>query len=512
MPRRLLVALLLIALLPIGVAGWLGGRLAAEEQGRVEARFADLLQQRLGDYIAGIDQLLAARGRRVGNQLQGIARQPDPMTALRRAGLSHTFWQAADGRLLLPNRDGALSEGEQAFLQRTDAIWRDRVLLSSAVPAESGSDARNPEGASGWYGWHWGNGLNLLFWLRLPDGSVMGSEIDQLALLAEVIAFLPSDGEKGGRIRLLDARGRILYQWGSHEPAEGEAPRAQRPLNPPLEGWRLEYLTTAPAGGTGERLQLLSGLGALGVALLGLLLYLFRELTRAMREARERVSFVNQVSHELKTPLTNIRLYAELLAEDLEGDDETGRRIAVIVAETHRLSRLIGNVLSFARGQRGALRLHRQEIIPDQVVRDVVEQFRPALSDAGIAISLELRADRSVSLDPDAVAQILGNLIGNVEKYAAGGGALAVTSRVADGALAIGVSDRGPGIPKAHRRKLFRPFYRIRSDLTEGVSGTGIGLSIARELARLHGGDLVLVSAEGPGATFRLTIPLPEPG
>ena len=115
-----------------------------------------------------------------------------------------------------------------------------------------------------------------------------------------------------------------------------------------------------------------------------------------------------------------------------------------------------------------------------------------------------------MQLDADALEQILGNLISNVEKYAAAGGRMEIVSRQEDSQTTIVVADRGPGIPAAVRGKIFRPFYRV-SDRIEGTTGTGIGLSIARKLARMHGGDVVLLPCES-GARFQVQLDTPKSG
>ncbi len=531
MRTKLLIALLMIVLVPLGAAGWFGLQSAAQEQERNERRFRDLQQQRLRDTARLIDQLVLQYRRTLTRETGALA-QMNP-SALRDLLPTHPvitqfFLLDRSGKLRYPEPEGLLSKSEQAFLQRTGTIWEDHTLLHQTpnkqttpddrMPATKASVAKGSPTASsgdahGWYSWHWGNGLNLLFWRRLPDGRIAGAELDRLGLLADLIAQLPDsrDSAANERLRLLDSRNRILYQWGGLEPGENISPDAKLTLTPPLQSWRLTYHGDVRNTGTGQaaRFQIVSGLVALTLVVILGLIYLYRELTRTMREASQRVNFVNQVSHELKTPLTNIRMYAELLRADLEDQPEE-ERAKVIVAETQRLSRLIGNVLSFARGRRKALRLHLVEMALDECVKTVLDAFLPTLEQRGIQVETHLAAPAPVRLDPDAVVQIIGNLLSNVEKYAANDGFASVSTRQDEQSVELEVADRGPGIAAAHRKRLFQPFYRIRSDLSEGVSGTGIGLAISRELARLHGGDLVLAEAER-GARFVLTLPGDNP-
>lgn len=249
------------------------------------------------------------------------------------------------------------------------------------------------------------------------------------------------------------------------------------------------------------------GSGSVLVMALGWLFH--RESTRAMREAQERVTFVNQVSHELKTPLTNIQLYAEMAADRAEkADDQTAvRYLGVVGAETSRLSRLINNVLNLARKQRDKLSIQPRAGVLDEVVGRAVEHWRALLENREIAIELALHAPEELKFDADAVTQILGNLFSNVEKYAAQGKFIRIMTTIDERRARLVVEDRGPGIASAKREVVFEAFERLRSDLTEGVSGTGIGLTISRELARLHGGTLEVDVDYREGSRFVLTIP-----
>ncbi len=385
--------------------------------------------------------------------------------------------------------------------------------------SQQGQTLRQPaagEDSSGWTVWYWGKGAHLMFW-RERAGEIIGVELDRARLLADIIAVLPDtpceQNGQPGRIILADMQGQTLYQWGRYEPAEQETPLAVRDLRYPLGAWQLRYyLPAAAVAGPGQKalwVNLLGGAGAMTLALLGLAIYFYREHMRAMRQAAQRVTFVNQVSHELKTPLTNIRMYAELLQQRLEDDaNDAQKHSSIIVSESRRLSRLIGNILSFGRRQRGKLQLHYSRGVIDEVIRDVMENFRVALTELGIAPQLDLHAQAQVLFDRDAVEQILGNLINNVEKYAASGGSVRIASCQEGNTTIITVADRGPGIPPRQREKIFAPFYRLSNKLTDGVSGTGIGLSIARDLARLHGGDIKLLPAK-IGAAFEVRLQTP---
>ena len=138
-----------------------------------------------------------------------------------------------------------------------------------------------------------------------------------------------------------------------------------------------------------------------------------------------------------------------------------------------------------------------------------VAAFQPALDAKGITVQLDAHAGSQVMLDPEALEQILNNLVSNVEKYAAAGGAIHISSRQDQDISTVEVRDFGPGIAPQDHNRIFEAFYRVSSRLTDGVSGTGIGLGIARELAHLHGGDLMVLDV-AQGACFQLTLHTPS--
>lgn len=241
------------------------------------------------------------------------------------------------------------------------------------------------------------------------------------------------------------------------------------------------------------------------LALLGVVL--FREQRRALLRAEERVSFVNRVSHELSTPLTNALLNLDL-ASDACDSGFARSRLVLVTEEIQRLARLVANVLTFSRSDRGALALKPAPCVPDEIVDGVLRQFEPALTRRGIVVQRHASARSGALLDPDALAQIVGNLISNVEKYAASGGVLALHTQLESDELVLRVTDRGPGIPAAEHVRVFEPFERVSSRVNEGASGTGLGLAIARDLAQRMGGTLALLPAT-KGAVFELRVPAP---
>ena len=524
MKPKLIAILLLIVLLPLGLLAWLGVSVARDEQEIVQNRFRKLLAGRLSDVDVTIAGVVERYERDLSRLTDGLPADPAAIRALVRKTpvISQIFVLDPKGRRVHPAPAGPLSSAEREFLERASQVWEDKyVFFRSAAETYRQMEPSNPlpgPTTHGWYTWYWGAGLNFIFWQRGPAGNVIGVELNRARLLADIIAALPHAGPlgpglAGGRIRLVTAAGATLHQWGSYSPAKAERPVVSQPVCTPLCAWELQYFASGAefsrAFGGGVLFNFIAGLTVIALAIVALTVYFYRESSREMREARQRVSFVNQVSHELKTPLTNIRMYAELLEDRLEGEDErTAQHLGVIVSESQRLSRLIANVLTFARQQRNKLSLHLAERSVDEIVGSVIDNFRPSLEAKGVDIVFSEGAGGLVRVDADVVEQILGNLFGNVEKYAASGGLMNVSSERDGDSTIITVADRGPGIPRTVRATIFDPFCRASDKLTEGAAGTGIGLAIARDLARLHGGDVTL-DATGQGASFRVLLHTP---
>lgn len=559
MRLRFILFFLLLVAVPLALIAWVGAMLLRQEREQARASWMAAIEERL----AIADNLLAEEMSRLGNDfddlLKGTTLDGPSLHELPRTQplVRQAFLLDARGHLLLPNRNGVTQGEEGAFVRRTESVWESGVrfgststlarkesdqappqqagIASSAMPqqrqetfykkadvrpsvkAQAKDSVREPAvKSSGWHVWFYGSGPQMLFWQERDDGRVAGVEVEMAALISLWVNRLSgADAPNApGLMQLTSSDGKdILHQWGAAGGEEVVAPVAQRDCSTPLGMWRLAYRPARDEAPRSHRLPVVLAAAGAGVALLALAFLFLRESTREMREARRRVSFVNQVSHELKTPLTNIRLYAEMAQQRVaaSGDVEATRHLGVVEAETSRLSRLIHNVLTFARQQRDQLTVHHATASLDEVTRRVVDLWRPGLEGKGFRVECSLAAAQPFEFDADAVEQIIGNLLSNVEKYAGGGHWVRIATDC-DGVNArLMVEDRGPGIPARMREQVFAPFVRVRGDLTEGASGTGIGLSISKHLAELHGGSLLLEDAAPGGSRFVLILPVKRP-
>ena len=234
----------------------------------------------------------------------------------------------------------------------------------------------------------------------------------------------------------------------------------------------------------------------------GIALHLIR---KQLKLARQKTNFVSQVSHELKTPLTSIRMYSEMLKERSEGlpDAKRKRYLKVIGEESERLARLVDNVLDFGRLDSGRKKYNPVPVRLNEFLTRTCANANELVKNSGMEIRLTLPEETvAVPLDRDSLTQILHNLFDNACKYAAEGKYIDVELT----AGSILVKDHGPGIPVRAREKIFRQFYRVDNSLAAENSGSGLGLAIARRLMRDQGGDLILDRGDD-GACFKIVLP-----
>ena len=257
-----------------------------------------------------------------------------------------------------------------------------------------------------------------------------------------------------------------------------------------------------------SRLPVLVGVFLLTAGLLAVALV---QLRRQQELARLRTEFVSGVSHELRTPLAQIRWFAELLQiGKLRSDEERARSARIIDQEARRLTYLVENVLNFSRAEKGTNRISPVTVDLEKEVRDALEMFAPLARSRRMTLQAELEPGITVDVDRDAFRQILLNLLDNAVKYGPSGQAITVgTQKASDGPrVRVWVEDEGPGIPSADRDRVWEPYVRLNRGSELATGGSGIGLSVVRELVTLHGASAWIESAQRRGARVVIELPL----
>jgi signal transduction histidine kinase len=315
-------------------------------------------------------------------------------------------------------------------------------------------------------------------------------------------------------LTVTDHRDRLVY-------ARAEGTRAEIvaavPLSEALPAWRLALYRppgVSPRAAINRQVMLFTGAFGLLLLVIGAgLVATYRLVRRETETARLKAEFVANVSHDLKTPLSLIRVFGETLEMGRVGDETTRQEYyRVITRESERLSRLIENVLDFSRIEGGRRTYDLVPVAVEPLVRDTVESFAYVLAQQGFKVDVAVApALPEARMDADAVSQALGNLIDNAIKYSEARKVLTVEARLEGGGLALTVGDEGIGIPREEQEKIFDKFYRVGRSETQSRRGSGVGLALVRHVAEAHAGRVRVESRPGEGSRFTLWLPLSRP-
>jgi signal transduction histidine kinase len=250
-------------------------------------------------------------------------------------------------------------------------------------------------------------------------------------------------------------------------------------------------------------MAMLAGVMALGV------FFVARAAAREVRLAELRSSFVSSVSHDLKTPLALIQLFAETLELGrLKSTDRAHEYYRIINSEARKLTRLIDNLLDFSKIEAGLRKYKREPVDLAELTRRVLESLQSQFQHNQFAVKARLTSSVPVLIDPEAAEQALENLLSNAMKYSPEHREIAVEVEREGQYGLIRVADRGIGIAPRLQRRIFRKFYRVQTDAGSGPQGTGLGLAIVDHVMRGHGGFVRVESEPGRGSTFTLHFPL----
>ena len=236
---------------------------------------------------------------------------------------------------------------------------------------------------------------------------------------------------------------------------------------------------------------------------------LWRDMRREIRVAEMRAGFVSSVSHELKTPLTSIRMFAESLQIDSSDPKTNEEYLATIVNESERLTRLLNNVLDFSRIERGQRAYALRPTPLQEVVDAVTRTMEYPLQEKGFVLNINVNDGiPPVAADRDALEQAILNLLTNAMKYSGKRRDIDLRVLSENGSAWIQVTDHGIGIPAKEQTRIFEKFYRAHVPENRSIAGTGLGLAMVAHIAEGHGGSVQVKSSPGEGSTFSLRLPL----
>jgi signal transduction histidine kinase len=246
------------------------------------------------------------------------------------------------------------------------------------------------------------------------------------------------------------------------------------------------------------------------VFLLGGIALTIRATDREARLAQAKSTFVANVSHELKTPLSLISLFSEILELGrVNNETKKAEYYGIIRHESRRLNKTIDNILDFSRIEAGRKTYELVDGDMAEVIDHVLSTHRYQVINSGFDIQTDIQANLpSVLIDRDAMAQAISNLLDNAIKYSGKVKQLSITAKTVESNLSIEIADQGVGIPRAEQAKIFEKFYRVGNGLVHDVKGSGLGLSLVKHIVEAHKGTISVESDVGKGTRFTILLPI----
>jgi signal transduction histidine kinase len=358
--------------------------------------------------------------------------------------------------------------------------------------------------------------LEIVFWLRPPEapGMIFGCLLSVEALTDLWRNALPDNPAPDYVLALLNDKARpVVTQPPNETGRDWKRPFVASEIGEALPHWEAALYFMRPeqlqenARGVRRNLLLLIAAALGAIAFGGWAV--FADARRQLALAQKKTDFVSNVSHELKTPLTSIRMFAEMMQSGNATEEKRPQYLRIIVAEAERLTRLINNVLDFARLERKQKRYDFHPLDLHEIIARTWEGHELHLREQGFSTRWKAAPPPyPVRGDEDALAQILVNLLSNAEKYSTERKEVEIHSYLTEDSVHVSVLDRGSGVPPGEEAKIFEAFYRAHDSLASGIQGSGLGLTLAQRLAKEHGGEINYQPREGGGSNVVLRLPL----
>lgn len=504
MRRVLLVNALIFAVLAAAVALAYYGFSYTSEVSSNERELA-VLQELADDKVLDIESRIESSDNKL---LAGV--QIDPMSDLRE--LVKTTGVAATSVFVLDDHMALVPDGSVSTrLGKPGIEFRDKFLarIVPQLPL-----AKQPVGKRGHVYRTWDGRPYLFSFMKRVAGDrtfYVVIEDDLIHLVNNVFPQFFSVSSSSKRLyQVRDEKGVLRYGAPFGDTA-GEPVQETRFVST-VDGWVLRVTQKDMTDPGLDRRQLVDSL-LIGVAvtvILAGLTFLGVTIRRERRLNELKSEFISNVSHELKTPLSIISMFGEMLAEGRTKSPEQAHEYAEIIwRESVRLGRLIDNVLDFAKIERGMGVYEFAETDLGEVLDRAIELSARRVATADMTLDIDVAPDLPVmQLDANAFTLAVLNLIDNAIKYAGAGKRIALAARREDDRIVLTVRDWGPGIDPEEHDRIFERFYRARAIRLAPIRGSGIGLALVQHIARAHGGDASVTSVPGHGATFRLELPV----
>jgi two-component system phosphate regulon sensor histidine kinase PhoR len=331
---------------------------------------------------------------------------------------------------------------------------------------------------------------------RLSDGVAVTDAMGRIEFANEAVAALLGQADAAAALTGASLEERLL-------PMANEASRLE--LLSPTAKRRTAVCEVADA----ERVLRVARL-PLGAESARRFVWSLRDVTQHKLAEQTRDRFIDTATHELRTPLSNIKAYAETLATSEYIDVELQREFCNIInSEVTRLARFIDDLLSISSMEVGAISIDRQKVETERMFAEVLSKVEPLMQKKAIEFDVALPPKMpELHLDKDKIIAVVVNVLGNAAKYTPEKGRVSLKVKVEDDRLKIAVEDTGVGIAEDELPKVFDKFFRSDDPRVQAETGSGLGLSLAREVVRMHGGEITVESELNQGSTFTVSLPL----
>lgn len=313
----------------------------------------------------------------------------------------------------------------------------------------------------------------------------------------------------GIAITISDENQRVLYS--NAVPKQGYI--LEDNFDPPFSNWKagigLKTASIEDLGRDSLRHSVMATVLVL-ILLLGGVVLIVRATDREARLAQAKANFVANVSHELKTPLSLLSLFSEILELGrVKNDEKRMEYYRVMRHESRRLNKLIDNILDFSKIEAGRKTYNFADGNMAEVIENVLASYRYQIVNSGFQIETNIQPDLPpVSMDRDAMSQAISNLLDNAIKYSRDVKQLSITTDQRGSDLSVEIADRGIGISRAEQVKIFEKFYRVGNGMVHDVKGSGLGLSLVKHIVEAHKGTVSVESDVGKGSRFTILLPL----
>jgi signal transduction histidine kinase len=243
-------------------------------------------------------------------------------------------------------------------------------------------------------------------------------------------------------------------------------------------------------------------------------IFTYQAINSEIQLARMKSGFISTVSHEFKSPLTTIRHMTEMLKDGkVQSEERKHEYYGIMLEQSQRLSHLIDNLLDFSKIEEGNKPFHFEETEMSPFLQDLANEFQKRIADANFSVGISIPEKLpTLTIDRHAMAQVFHNLLDNAYKYSGDSRTIYIAAVQDNGSIRIGIRDYGYGIPPTEVQKIFERFYRVGDALTSRIKGSGLGLTLVKEIVDAHAGKILVDSMPGMGSTFSVLLPTPDHG